>query len=47
VAIQETDEVSIFIAEALGTEAPSRNLDGDSLPTSIETERTLETFTLY
>ncbi len=44
VAIQETDEVALFIAETLGTEAPSRNLDGADLPTSIESERTLETY---
>ncbi|MEP3420815.1 MAG: hypothetical protein ABJN35_03715 [Erythrobacter sp.] len=44
IAIQETDEVRRFVAETLGEEAPSRNLDGANTPNAQVTQRTLETF---
>lgn len=45
VTIQETDAVRQFVAEALGEELPSRNLDGARQPARIATENTLETYT--
>ncbi len=44
IAIQETDEVRQFIADTLGTEAPTRNLDGANAPQRVATSRTLETW---
>ncbi|MCP5396655.1 MAG: hypothetical protein H6918_07970 [Sphingomonadaceae bacterium] len=43
ITIQETDAVRSFVAETLGEEPPTRNLDGANLPTSILTSRNLET----
>jgi len=44
VTIQETEDVQRFIADTLGTEAPTRNLDGADLPTGILNERVIETY---
>ncbi|MCB2083651.1 MAG: hypothetical protein KDD90_06325 [Sphingomonadaceae bacterium] len=44
ITIQSTDEVQAFVAETLGEDAPSRNLDGAAQPTDIATDRTLETY---
>lgn len=44
IVIQETDGVDRVVAEILGAEAPSRNLDVAAFPTFILTERTLETY---
>ncbi len=44
ITIQETDEVRQFVAETLGSDAPSRNLDGDSTPNEQITQRSLDTF---
>ncbi|MEZ5696031.1 MAG: hypothetical protein R3E18_06225 [Sphingomonadaceae bacterium] len=43
VTIQETDAVRSFVAETLGEELPNRNLDGANQPTTIATDRKLET----
>ncbi len=44
ISIRETDAVRQFIAETLGQDAPSRNLDGDRQPNLQVTQRTLETY---
>ncbi|WP_299192793.1 hypothetical protein [uncultured Erythrobacter sp.] len=44
ITIQETDEIRQFVAETLGNEAPTRNLDGQRQPARVLTDRSLETF---
>ncbi len=44
ITVQETDEVRLFIADALGEEPPSRNLDGARRPARTLTDNTLETY---
>lgn len=44
ITLQETDAVRQFVAETLGEEGPTRNLDGLRQPAQVETDRKLETF---
>lgn len=44
VAVQETDEVRLFIADALNEDPPTRNLDGARRPARTLTKNTLETY---
>ena len=44
ITIQETGQVREFIADTLGDNAPTRNLEGSDLPTGLLTEREVETF---
>ncbi|NMW31525.1 hypothetical protein HKD42_05585 [Altererythrobacter sp. RZ02] len=44
VTIQETDEVRQFVADALGQNAPTRNLDGERAPQTVFTNTSLDTF---
>ena len=42
--IQQNDEVRQFVADVLGEDAPTRNIDALGRPDRIATERSLETF---